>query len=663
LEVTDPSLLLLHEDVGETYDAVVKSAAAAVGAESCDLALHDEQTGELIARRPRYAAPGRGVPRYRFAPAPASARVLQTGEPYISNDASADPLYEPSVRERGVRSILTVPVRRGNRILGLLYAVNRPGGFTAEHAQTLLALAGAAAVTMENVRLYAVEREQRVLNESLREVSRAIVTTPSEDAALASVLDQMWRVVRYQGAAALVLEGATVRVAAARGGDSDLELRLDDFPSLRQALNERRAVPLANAATLLPALGLRGFHGHALAAPLLSRGVCLGAFVVAFESDHAPRPLDLQLASAFADHAALFLEVGSVLRRERLARARASAVTRVTRLSVTRHEPESLLQAAAPELLAVSGADRVVLYLRHPQNPVLAPVADAGTLPAEAERVRELRLDLASSTLAALADRGSVLFQGDDSPPGTLTPHDDTRTLLVLALPCREELVGAVSFASVGRDWHVDAGLVEFLGDVCRQVALGVDNARLFSALSQMASTDELTGLSNRRRFTESLHVEMARLRRVGGALSLVMADVDHLKKINDAHGHPGGDAAIRHVAEAFQRGRRETDVAARLGGEEFALLLPATDRVGAAKAAERIRRELAGSSVPGIGTVTVSIGVATAPEDAPDEQELVRVADERLYAAKSAGRNQVCYLSLSVPLKLAAAHDPVKPA
>jgi diguanylate cyclase (GGDEF)-like protein len=121
------------------------------------------------------------------------------------------------------------------------------------------------------------------------------------------------------------------------------------------------------------------------------------------------------------------------------------------------------------------------------------------------------------------------------------------------------------------------------------------------------------------------------------------MADLDHLKRINDTHGHPIGDEAIRHVAEAFKRGRRETDLAARLGGEEFALLLPGTDLGGAIAAAERIRQELAGSALPAVGAVTVSLGVASCPGDGVKEDDLIRAADERLYAAKAAGRNQVC--------------------
>src|SRR5262249_10995787 len=162
-------------------DAVARSAAEAVGAETCSLALYDADTDELIARRPSYAGVVRSIPQYRFpiTLAPASAHVVRTGESYLSNDPAQDPLYDPSIQDRGVHSLLTVPIRRGGRILGLLYAVNKPGGFTTEDVRTLNALAGAAAVTLANIRLYAEERERRVLSEGLREVSRALVGTLS----------------------------------------------------------------------------------------------------------------------------------------------------------------------------------------------------------------------------------------------------------------------------------------------------------------------------------------------------------------------------------------------------------------------------------------------------------------------------------------------------
>jgi diguanylate cyclase (GGDEF)-like protein len=632
--------------VGESYDAVARSAAAAVGAESCQLALYDEDTGELIARRPRYDAPGQRVPQYRFRldTSPASVLVLRTGEPYLSNDPASDPLYDPSVKERGVRSVLTVPVRRGSRILGFLYALNKPGGFLEEDVRTLSALAGAAALTLENIRLYAQERERRLLSDSLREVSRTLIGAFSEHAALATELDQMWRVVRYQ-AAAVMLEGDRLRVAASRGGDADVEVPFAAAGNLRRIFESKRIEILSDADERLPQLGMRGVVGTTLAAPLVAQGEVVGALLVVFDRDLAPGFRDGQLVMAFADHAALFLEAGTILRRERQARARAAALGRITRMAASRHDPESLLQAVAPELLALSGADRLIIYVRDPLHDALVPMADAGTAPEEEERVRAFPLDLTADPLRGFREAPAPLaFHMDRLPvPPSITPFERVHAMLVIPLAVDAKLLGAVVLACLDRSRACDVMQVDFLQDVAQQVALGMENARLFSALSQMASTDELTRLANRRRFTETLRMVMARMRRSESPLSLIMADADHLKAINDAHGHPAGDAAIRHVADAIRKGGRETDMAARLGGEEFALLLPGTDAVGAVTAAERIRKALASSSIPNVGTVTVSMGVATAPEDAAAEEDLVRVADARLYAAKARGRNQVC--------------------
>lgn len=631
--------------MGENYDAVARSAAAAVGAETCHLALYDAETDELIARRPSYGAAARSIPQYRFpiSQAPASAHVVRTGEPYLCNDPGNDPLYDASVKERGVHAVLTVPVRHGGQVLGLLYALNKPGGFTADDVRALTAIASAAAVTIENVRLYVEERDRRVLSESLREVSRALVGTLSEQAALSTVLDQMWRVIHYQAAVAVVLDGRVLRVAASRGGDPEGEMSLDQAGDLRAAFLGRKTTVLTDAATHLPRLGLRGLTGRAVGAPLLAPDEVRGAIVVVFDADHVAGPGDERVVSAFAEHAALFLEAGALLRKERQARARATSVARITRMAASRHEPESLLQAVAPELMAASGADRVILYLKLPRATALTAVAWAGTSAEEEEKVAAQSLEPASSLMAPLMKGQPVLFQDEAQPPPVhVHPFAEAASLLIVPLAVRDQLLGAVSLVSTGRFEHFDGAAIEFLGDVAQQVALGVENARLFLALSQMASTDELTQLANRRRFTEALRRELGRARRTGLPLSLIIVDVDHLKKVNDTFGHPSGDAAIRHVAAALKEGRRDTDVVARFGGEEFALLLPGTDHVGATKAAERVRVRLSSTLLDTVGQVTASMGVATWPQDGATEERLVWVADQRLYSAKEGGRNRV---------------------
>ena len=649
----DLSLLLLREDIGESYEAVVRAAAQSVGADVCHLALYDAEREELISRRARYTGPGQSVPQYRFPvdSSPASALVVRTMAPHISNDPGNDPLYDKSVVERGVTSIMTVALLREGRVLGLVYALNKPGGFLPDDARTLQATANALSVTLENVRLYAEERDRRVFNESLLEVTRALVATPTEDAALGVALDQLWRVMRYQAAAALVLTSDDVlRVAAMRGGQAAGDLAVAATPGLAELLESRKAGVFEDASALCAQLGFAGGCRRAVVAPLVSKRDLFGALVAAFDDEHSKDARETQLVSAFADQVALFLDTGRLLRRERQARARAAAVARVTRMVATRVDSDSILKVAAAELLALSGADRCILYLGHARNPVLIPVANAGTLPEEEPRVRDLRVDLTSAAMTALAEeREPVVFQGEShDAPSEVVAFPDTQALVYLPMVSRDVIMGAVALYRLGRTGVFDPVQIEFLHDVTQQIALALENARLFAAMSTMATTDDLTRLANRRKFMESIHLELQKARRTGAPVTLLLCDVDHLKKINDSFGHPAGDAAIRHVADVLRQNRPESDLPARLGGEEFAVILPAVDILAGARQAELICTTLANSPIATVGTVTASFGVATFPEDGVEAKDLLKTADERMYSAKAAGRNQVCYVTIS---------------
>ena len=163
------------------------------------------------------------------------------------------------------------------------------------------------------------------------------------------------------------------------------------------------------------------------------------------------------------------------------------------------------------------------------------------------------------------------------------------------------------------------------------------------------ADLDSLTGLANRRRFRAALSREVERWRRYGTPCALLMLDIDHLKSINDKFGHPAGDLVIRQIAQTLKEVSRDNDTAARLGGEEFALLLASVGLEKAGAAAERLRAALGAKRVDGVGTVTVSIGVAGCPESATSERALYSASDRALYVSKNSGRDRV---SVAPPLQ-----------
>jgi diguanylate cyclase (GGDEF)-like protein len=179
------------------------------------------------------------------------------------------------------------------------------------------------------------------------------------------------------------------------------------------------------------------------------------------------------------------------------------------------------------------------------------------------------------------------------------------------------------------------------------QVSASIENIALHEQVSEQAVTDELTGLSNNRRFRELISKEAARSQRFGHELSLLMLDIDDFKRVNDTYGHLQGDEVLRTIGVVLASESRGVDEPARYGGEEFAVALPETGLEGALELAERIRARIESEAIPrsdGVGVlkVTASVGAASMPASTDSARGLIAAADAALYEAKRAGKNRV---------------------
>ena len=187
--------------------------------------------------------------------------------------------------------------------------------------------------------------------------------------------------------------------------------------------------------------------------------------------------------------------------------------------------------------------------------------------------------------------------------------------------------------------WLITVGMVSVAAGLVHLLKLRNDEllARLFKA----ARTDQLTGLANRQGFNERFEQELARGRRSGRPLALMLADIDGFKRLNDRLGHPAGDAALAEVGAVALQVGRAIDTVARIGGDEFAAILPDTDASGAFELAERLRGEVAGLPRRRGESLTMSFGVVEFPAHGRSAESLVRAADSALYEAKRRGRNR----------------------
>ena len=267
---------------------------------------------------------------------------------------------------------------------------------------------------------------------------------------------------------------------------------------------------------------------------------------------------------------------------------------------------------------------------------VLAAVHDADAM---------LNVVLETTVAISGAAGGRLSWRGETAETGKRA--GTTPSLKVPVQDSTGASVGQLSL--VPPDKGFDRSTIRLVCDVIDRGTAALESVRLHHAVQRQALTDELTDLANRRRFREALRAEVARSQRHGAPLSLLLADLDGFKRVNDEHGHQVGDEVLYAVARLIEDRVRATDIAARLGGDEFAVLLPDTPLTGATAIAEKLRAALHDEQTQlQLRHVTASFGAAELQAGA-DGDALLRDADAALYSAKGSGRDRVVIAERSI--------------
>src|SRR5438477_98950 len=293
--------------------------------------------------------------------------------------------------------------------------------------------------------------------------------------------------------------------------------------------------------------------------------------------------------------------------------------------------------------------DRMGVVVAAYENPMLR------NLEIELARYPEIEAALANGRLVLVRDVATdPLYEKERmrwEREGIKVP---TRSAAALPFNMRDRQVGVFFLRTTGDDPPLTPADAQFAESVIKSAVAAIEKAYDFESavsdkqrLEKLASTDALTGCMNRRALADALAGELDRARRYNLALTIMLADLDRFKSINDTRGHIAGDSVLRHVGELLRREARSVDLVARYGGEEFVVVMPETSTQGAAIFAERLRRRFMARDFADPGDdpvrVTISIGLAAFPDDrVHGADNFISLADQALYRAKNEGRNLV---------------------
>ncbi len=330
-----------------------------------------------------------------------------------------------------------------------------------------------------------------------------------------------------------------------------------------------------------------------------------------------------------------FRDVTERIQRE----AEQRALSRIATLVATGADPSAVFDTVAEQLARLFDATTGAVVCFDPPTRTGLMVG-AWTVPGREAPARSLDLD--AENAPARVFRSARTARSDAARARGAGASGDSRPAggaVSAPVTVSGELWGAVGTAFA--DVPVPDGLEERLARFAELVSLAISNAQTLQKLARQATTDPVTGLANHRAFHERLAEEVERATRYERSLTLVIVDIDHFKRVNDTYGHQVGDRVLAEVAAQLAAEARAGDVVARIGGEEFAWLMPDTDPDGGDAAAHRARRAIAALHPEGAGSITVSAGVS-ALVGGLGSRELLRRADESLYAAKEAGRDRV---------------------
>ena len=673
---TISQLFTLHGDARRTYGLLTETLARLTDAQMCIISLYDSAAGEICAQAPAYGLGEELTSAFHY-PVEMGRRAwnFSTNEGiFRANSEGEIPAeFVPLAHSLGVECILVAPLWDAEKSLsGMIFLANKPGGFNDDDSRLLEVFASQVAVVIQNTHLLVAERKRAEQLAALQAIAAASTEADNEDQLIERVtliigqrlypdsfgvllldaaagelcLHSSYRIGAHAGLTRVPL-GIGVTGAVARSGKprlvNDVTLT-SEYLSLYPLTRSELCVPLKVEDELLGVVNAESAKANAFTKEdeeLLT--IIAGQLATAIQ----------RLRAAQAEHH----QTQQLERSNSLIRALAQVNARAAAAS----DPDGVMQTLGSELAGLGMRCMVALSDAGNQQVVVRYVTLPGRIMQALERLGRAKIQNYPIPIERFFPysnpaQNSSLVNDPIALIMNLIPGFSRRTAIKIL-----DLVGVTETTSVcnlplisdgkpvGILWMWGEGLHESdlptISLFASQLAASLQSASLLTEVRRLASTDDLTGIFNRRHFFELAGKAFAHARRYKRPLSALILDIDHFKQFNDRYGHAIGDRVLRDVAQLIHSALREGDILGRYGGEEFSILLPETEAKSALAMAKRLITQVIGKPVQtesGELTVHLSIGVAEYGPETPTLHALINRADQAMYMAKDAGRNGV---------------------
>lgn len=581
-----------------------------------------------------------------------SLLVAQSNQDYFISDITAfkDIKSESPGQKEALISFALKAAAEVIGVLNIWYPTVRT--FTKDEKTVLRLLADQAASAIISMQFLQAEREQRILADSLRKANLMVTDNLELKSVLESILDQVLNLISARDAQIFLYDGKQLEFGAVSYKDGvkpEPVYPLSEECRLYQTARKGEKILISD---IQQEENLPGnWKTGALASlPLIFHHTVIGIMNVSFLE---PGPLDdslLQVLDLLSNQAAIAINNARTFEAEKKQRKLAQALQHTGRSIQSSLDLETVLDQILDQIASVIEYDSANLILV--EEGVARTVRQHGFQDQSGTGKKPVidNFDISRfRTLEKMTQSKQPLIIPDTSQSQEWVKTKNTQEVMSWAgapILSGDQVLGFLSLNNNQVGFY-DADHAELLIAFASQASIALEHARLHKEIQELAITDPLTNIYNRRGLERWGQYEIDRAQRFKSSLSAIFFDLDHFKKVNDSYGHDAGDEVLREVVKCCQRVIRKIDIFSRIGGEEFLIILPETPLPIAFHVAERIRKTVSGHTfiVKSLKLdITISLGVVELSEEMEELSELINAADQFMYRAKQAGRNQTAY-------------------